>query len=183
MARPASDARQRALTAALTIAQRDGAAALTIDAVAREARLSKGGVLHHFPSKEALVLAMVERLVLEFEAATLVLAEADRDPIGRYTRAFLTAMSSPTITAAGRALLAVVAVDPGLLDPLRASYKRCYERLARDGIDPVDAHVCQLVADALWMNAVFGLPDLPPEVVRSLERRLLALTRRPRRRR
>jgi AcrR family transcriptional regulator len=32
-----------------------GVNALTIDAVARTAKLSKGGVLYHFPSKESLI--------------------------------------------------------------------------------------------------------------------------------
>ena len=63
MARPASDARDRALAAAFAIVVRDGAASLTIGAVAEESGLSKGGVLHHFPTKDALVLALVESLV------------------------------------------------------------------------------------------------------------------------
>lgn len=49
------------LDAADTVLLRKGARGLTIDAVAAEAGLSKGGVLHHFASKDALVAALVER--------------------------------------------------------------------------------------------------------------------------
>lgn len=38
-----------------------GARGLTIDAVAAEAGLSKGGVLHHYASKDALICALVTR--------------------------------------------------------------------------------------------------------------------------
>lgn len=49
------------LDAADSVLRRGGARSLTIDAVASEAGLSKGGVLHHFASKDALVVALVAR--------------------------------------------------------------------------------------------------------------------------
>ncbi|MCJ2053072.1 TetR/AcrR family transcriptional regulator [Methylobacterium sp. J-070] len=49
------------LEAAAAVLVKRGARGLTIDAVAAEAGLSKGGVLHHYASKEALVLALVAR--------------------------------------------------------------------------------------------------------------------------
>jgi AcrR family transcriptional regulator len=47
------------LDAAGRVIRRSGSAGLTIDAVAAEAELSKGGVLHHFASKDALIAALV----------------------------------------------------------------------------------------------------------------------------
>ena len=176
MARPPSDARDRALGAALVIASREGVSTLTIDAVARESGLSKGGVLHHFRTKDALVVAMVQNLVVHFEAATQAAADADPEPIGRYTRAFLATVTSPELAAIGRAMLAVVAVNPALLEPLRQLYRRCHLRLAADGIDPIDAHLCVLVADALWMGAIFEFPPPPPQVEKAMRERLHALT-------
>lgn len=49
------------LEAADAVLRKGGARALTIDAVATEAGLSKGGVLHHYASKDALILALVAR--------------------------------------------------------------------------------------------------------------------------
>ena len=43
------------LEAAAGIVEASGAAHLTIDAVAAAASVSKGGVLYHFPSKQALL--------------------------------------------------------------------------------------------------------------------------------
>ena len=44
----ATDTRRRLLDAATAVVRRDGARALTLDAVAAEAGVSKGGLLYHF---------------------------------------------------------------------------------------------------------------------------------------
>lgn len=55
------------LDAAEALIRRAGAARLTIDAVAAEAGLSKGGVLHHFASRDALIAAMVAHQLATME--------------------------------------------------------------------------------------------------------------------
>lgn len=178
MARPATDLRERALAAAVTVVIRDGAVALTMDAVAKEAGVSKGGVLHHFSTKEGLVGEVVAALVEQWEAAVQAQADADPEPVGRYVRAFLEAMSRPELAQVGRGLLAAVAVNPELLDPMRQSYLRCQKKLEADGIDKVTAYQCILVADALWYGAIFELPAPPDDVLTELRRRCVEATRR-----
>lgn len=178
MARPGSDAPQRALDAALAIVCRDGAAALTIDAVAKEAGLSKGGVLHHYATKDQLIHELVLSMTKQWEAAVEAEAETDAEPVGRYVRAFLRALSDPGLAIVGRGLLGAVALNPALLDPLRESYSRCQKRIARDGLDPVVAYQCVLVADGLWYGAIFELPPPPKKVLNELQKRLVASTRR-----
>lgn len=56
------------LEAAEALIRREGAARLTIDAVAAEAGLSKGGVMHHFASKDALIAAMVRHQLGRMDA-------------------------------------------------------------------------------------------------------------------
>ncbi|MEK1870378.1 MAG: helix-turn-helix domain-containing protein, partial [Ensifer adhaerens] len=56
-------ARDRILTAAEAIVVGKGVSSLTFDEVAEQTGLSKGGILYHFASKDALVRAMVERFV------------------------------------------------------------------------------------------------------------------------
>ena len=46
---------------------RDGVARLTLEAAAAEAGLSKGGVLYHFPTRDALVAGMVSKIIEEFD--------------------------------------------------------------------------------------------------------------------
>ena len=64
------------LEAAAAVLLKAGARGLTIDAVAAEAGLSKGGVLHHYASKEALILALVARKLAQLREE-LAACEAD----------------------------------------------------------------------------------------------------------
>lgn len=56
------------LDAAERVALRNGAGQLTMDAVAAEAGVSKGGVLYAFPSKDALIDAMFSRVFAAMDA-------------------------------------------------------------------------------------------------------------------
>lgn len=60
--------RKLVLLAAIDIMRELGGEQLTLDLVAKKAGVSKGGLLYHFPSKEALVLAAVGALTDSFEA-------------------------------------------------------------------------------------------------------------------
>ena len=77
------------LDAAIRVVTRDGFRAMTLDGVAQEAGVSKGGLTHHFPTKEALVTAMLEHF------AQRLLRELDRvaadDPVhkGRRIRSMM----------------------------------------------------------------------------------------------
>ncbi|GAA4483280.1 helix-turn-helix domain-containing protein [Microbacterium panaciterrae] len=61
MARP-PHARERVLDAFEALLISDGERAATLDAVARAAGVSKGGLLYHFGSKDDLAAAMIARL-------------------------------------------------------------------------------------------------------------------------
>jgi len=78
MARPPA-ARQRALDAFAHIVVRDGERAAALEAVARAAGISKGGLLYHFGSKEALVAGLLEHLARLTEEDV---AEMRADPEG-----------------------------------------------------------------------------------------------------
>ncbi len=59
--------RKELLEAATRIVLRDGPGHLTLDAVARESGPSKGGVLYHFPTKDALIAALIDDLCERFD--------------------------------------------------------------------------------------------------------------------
>ncbi|WP_417671844.1 TetR/AcrR family transcriptional regulator [Roseibium sp.] len=56
------------LDAAIDLVREAGALSLTIDAVAERSGFSKGGVLYNFPSKDALIQAMVQLVADRFGA-------------------------------------------------------------------------------------------------------------------
>src|SRR5919112_4767165 len=55
--------REKILDAAAELVSEIGAGRLTLDAVAERASLSKGGLLYNFPTKEALLQGMLERII------------------------------------------------------------------------------------------------------------------------
>jgi len=55
-------AREAVLDAFESLLIEEGERAATLDAVARLAGVSKGGLLYHFPTKEAMISVLLERL-------------------------------------------------------------------------------------------------------------------------
>jgi AcrR family transcriptional regulator len=176
-----SGTRDRLLDAAERVVVAHGAVGLTLEAVAADAGVSKGGLLYHFPSKDSLAAGLVERAVQRVDQA-LSRAAADQAP-GSFTRAYIRVSLGPPRgrPAAGdplsTALLAAFALDPSLLDPLREAYAGWQQRLEDDGLRPADATLARLAVDGWWTSLVLGLPPLSPQVrrgVRDLLERLAA---------
>src|SRR3546814_8507750 len=63
MARPRTIDRDVVLDAAQRVVARDGAAGLTLEAVAAEAGISKASVLYDYGTKQALMKALIERRI------------------------------------------------------------------------------------------------------------------------
>jgi AcrR family transcriptional regulator len=153
---PASS-RERILAAAVQVAIRDGVSAMTLDAVAREAGVSKGGLLYHFSSKYQLIAAMLEHQATRLQSAIEARMTADENPRGRWIRALMQSIHGCTDGGAGLpemarfliAILAASASNPSLLDPIRHRAKFVRERLLEEGPNGVRQV-------ALW-PAIFGL--------------------------
>lgn len=174
---PRPSKREKLLDAALALVAEHGYSALTLDAVGAAVGVSKGGVLYHFPTKDDLVVALIEQLGDRFDAAQkAALAQDPRMP-GAATRAYLVASSTvqPDEHLAAVALLAAVGHHPGLLEPLQQRYRAWVDRLDRDGLPDLDAHLVRLVADGLWAADLFGLAPPEPELRRAILARLLQL--------
>jgi AcrR family transcriptional regulator len=153
--------REQIIDAALSVVRTQGVAALTLDEAARLAGISKGGVLYHFKSKEALIQAMVARLAGQCE--TLQQAHYDQLSPGpyRWARALVETSfdpAAPTTDPAGVALLAAVATNPGLLEPLEGTIDTAFRRLTEDSEDPSMALLVALAMDGLWLHRLVNSP-------------------------
>jgi AcrR family transcriptional regulator len=180
--------RQQILHAAFALIRREGVGRLTIEAVAQAAGLSKGGVLYHFRSKEALIQAMVASLVERFNsdivAARSEETESERSAPGSWLRAYICASAGPADDDEDTAaLLAAVSNDPSLLAPLQDQYARWQVQAETDGVDPALATVIRLALDGLWMADLFGLAApqgaLRDQVMATLERMTQDTTTKP----
>ena len=152
----------RIIDAAEEVVLRDGVARLTLDAAAAEVGLSKGGVLYHFPTRDALVAGMVDKIIDEFDRDIEAGLEDD-EGAGSFTRAYIRATMAPSSPRPdredrlGAALIAAAAAEPALLVPLQLAADRWQSHLEHDGLDPTLATVLRLACDGLWMCDLFGL--------------------------
>jgi AcrR family transcriptional regulator len=162
MARPSK--RDELLQAAARVVAEHGYSALTLDAVASASGFSRGGLLYHFPTKEALIAALLEDLTSGFEAAQVAEHASDPTAPGAWTRAYLRASTTGPSESAQSTVLAVLAAgghDASILTSIQQRYAQWVQRLADDGLPEVDAQVVRLAADGLWAAETFGLqaPD------------------------
>lgn len=117
--------RQRILSAAGAVVRSDGAARLSLERVAAAAGVSKGGLLYHFPNKEALLAGLVESGVAEFDRAIDARAAAGGDWLAAYAEAALASGDSDVWASS---LVAPLLERPALLDPLRRGMAEYYRR-------------------------------------------------------
>jgi AcrR family transcriptional regulator len=176
-------AKDRILDAAERVVLRDGVAHLTLDAVAAETGISKGGLLYHFPSKDDLIRGMIRRLRRLYEAEVERLAAQDPHPVGRTLRAMIRASFPEESSdqcrwmdrvAAG--LLAAVALNPELLAEIREYSAEIEKRILDDGLDPVTAMTIHCAADGIWMAGLFGLNHPADSIRKQVIANLLAMS-------
>jgi AcrR family transcriptional regulator len=177
--RAAEVTRAALLDAAGEIVLRDGVSALTLDAVARSAGVSKGGLLYHFASKRDLVEALIARVADVFVASDEM--DGTVGEPGRATRAYLRCSlesSGKPGSAEERlaaALFAGMLLEPALLDTARGLWDAWQQDIAGDGIDEVDATIVRLAADGLWLSRALDLAPPDDELTRRVVARLRAL--------
>ena len=145
----------------------------SLNVVAEAAGVSKGGLIHHFPTRAALVDGLARQALDEIDMALTAAAET-----GAVVSAWLR-LSVPAhdevqlyraMAVAHRALeaqsAATIAVATEALER--------WERLIADEVgDPIRAHVIRLVGDGLAMNAFAGTGTPSEDELARLEEHLV----------
>ena len=173
---PPARTRERLLDAAAKVVHRDGAQALTLDAVAREAEVSKGGLLYHFKSKRQLLDGMVERWLAEWQD------QIDRDADGEgfltgYVHATHLGSAGPEEREAEFGLLAALIAEPAVLEVVRDRFDEWQAQVVAAADDPVEATVARLATDGLWFADLLGFAPPRGELRERVLARLLELAR------
>ena len=146
----------------------EGVSRLTLDEVARRADVSKGGLLYHFGTKRALIVALLTDTLDNADAELNRLAVEDRP--GAFANAYLDFVRQGRHEkGAAAGVFAAAALDEGDLGPARDQFKHWHDRLVGgDGLDPTVGLLARVVADGLWFIDLFELA--PPSAA---ERRRL----------
>jgi AcrR family transcriptional regulator len=168
--------RDAILEAAARVVEASGARHLTIDAVARAAGTSKGGVLYHFPSKRALLEGMLERLLEQIEARTAALRAGQAESKQPALRARILAEleQNPSERAMARSILAAAAEDPELLEPARRAVSKAFEEAGRTSPSEL-GWVALLATEGLRFLDMLNLLPLTPQELARVHQQLLRL--------
>ena len=176
-------AQTRVLDAAEAIIRARGVPALTLEGAARGAGISKGGLLYHFASKEALLVALMQRLADRITADYEAVLAAQPEGPGRALRACLAfTFDEPDIleahARAAAVMLAAFHHDPALLNPIRAFFARIRAEAVADGTPPGVAAAIMMAGDGLFMARLFGLYEAGPAELSALRDTLNGLLER-----
>lgn len=148
---------------------------MTIQAVADAAGVSKGGLLHHFPSKRSLLDELFAELLGEFSGRLACLMDQDPKAEGRFTRAYVSVVleqaeqeERPPLWALGVCIL----TDPILRERWKDWYE-CQLEAYRETDGGTGCRVARCSADGIWLARFLGTQGGDPA---SLRRYLMELS-------
>ncbi|WP_193164789.1 TetR/AcrR family transcriptional regulator [Microbulbifer hainanensis] len=164
------------IRAAEEVVREKGARKLTLDAVAAQCGLSKGGLVHHFRTKQALLQAMLESAIgCETELAEEYAAGGGETggPLASRIHSMFALMEDEK--SLPRALIAAVAEDPALLEPIKSKEAKVRSELLTTCSDPEMALLLLSAARGLFLGRVLGVLDSDDPIFERLHTRLLKL--------
>lgn len=171
--------RRQLLGCAARLASERGIGAVTLDAVAAASSVSKGGLLHHFPTKASLLEAMLDSLIERLDEAIGAQMRRDPAPHGRFTRGYLRAVLDlrqrpEEAEDWGQVTLAL------LTEPqLRQRWRDWVEKQSEDfvGTDSsVDNQIVRFATDGIWLADLLSSHPAGAQSQPALIDRLISLT-------
>ncbi|RQR29679.1 TetR/AcrR family transcriptional regulator [Burkholderia sp. Bp9142] len=170
--------RAQLLDAASEIAIHQGVAALTLDAVAERAGVTKGALQYHFANKQGLLDALFGQATERFAAQMAARRAADSHGDGAAARAYLHAVLDTAQPAASTDVLRVLVASMITEQETRARWSVPMREWTRPDPVPLEQAatlmICRLAADGLWiselLDSVEMSAELRAEIVRQLDR-------------
>jgi AcrR family transcriptional regulator len=175
-----TETREKLVHAAAQLVVSKGINRVTLEQVALEAGVSKGGLLHHFPTKQALLNSLIKQVGQVFEARLekYMALEASDQP-GRLARAYIRASFEYEADELklSNAIAKVVSEFPELLLELQQEFAQLDQEMQKDGLPAVRALVIRLACDGLWFSELIGVSSLQESLREQMRDELLAMTR------
>lgn len=162
-----SDRTRRAvIQAALAIIVRDGPRQLTFDAIAAESGISKGGIMHQFPTKAAVLQGLLEHQIqysAEFTKRYVASQPADKRDclLDAQIATLKEATSDPQSVVF--AMLAAFVEDPSLLAVIREGSGEKLKQILATSADRDMSLVRWIAAYGLTVTSLVGLWPLGDE--------------------
>jgi AcrR family transcriptional regulator len=177
MTRPPAS-KEKVLQAAERIVQRQGAGNLTYDQLVKESGVTRGGITYHFPTKDLLLRALMERDMQQWEAMEKSLRpklenDVAADLIGSL-RAMTRTSDEQRRFVAG--MLSAVTHDQELLEPVREMNRKRYG--AQKGTPKeVNIMILELAAAGLFWQDITRCHEIPEPMRKKVIARIEALAK------
>lgn len=176
----AADVRERLLAAAAGLLVSVGVHGVTLDAVARSAGVSKGGLLHHFSNKQKLIEAVLADLLNKLGKDIDDHMTRDPEPYGRFTRAYVATTFVDFDGERGNlwAALSVALLSDPSLRRIWGEWLTVQLEKHRETDTAPSLATVRLAADGVWLAHLLKHASVPMPDFAEVRRDLMALSRR-----
>jgi AcrR family transcriptional regulator len=174
------ETREKLVRAAAKLVVSKGINRVTLEQVALEAGVSKGGLLHHFPTKQALLSGLMEQVGQIFkDRLDKFMATETSDQPGRLSRAYIRASFGYETDELQltNAIASVVSEYPDLLEELQKEFAQLDQAMQNDGLPEARGIVIRLACDGLWFSEMIGMSNMQAPLRLQMLEELLAMTR------
>jgi AcrR family transcriptional regulator len=177
MNRPAH-AREIILKAAEALVQKQGAGNLTYDNLVKESGITRGGITYHFPTKDELLRALLERDLQQWDAMEKALRPKLQNERAAGLIASMRAMtqSSDDQKRFIAGMLSAITHDQNLLQPVRDFHEQRYGNMKGNKQD-IDCMILELAAAGLFWQDITGCHAFPVAMRKKISARLEALAK------
>lgn len=170
--------RRTLLDCAAKLALEQGLGAMTVQGVAEAAGVTKGGLFHHFPSKQALVAGVFADLLAKVDADIDAAMAKDPERRGAFSRAYVVSTFSDPVLPQGSqwaALHISILAEPSLRRLWADWFAGRLDR-HRETDDEPTFEIVRLAADGAWLSFLFREDGGPVPDIPALRDRLVAMT-------
>lgn len=143
---------------AIEILLQAGIQGFTLQAVAENAKVSKGGLLHYFPNKRSLILGIYQNIIERFENKIDQLIQEDDTKYGCFTRAYLNTVLLDTETGINSQLSAlyITLINDEELCLLWEKWLHTQQEKHSKTDQDEQLHMIRLAADGIWFGHNLG---------------------------
>jgi AcrR family transcriptional regulator len=171
--------KEKILESANKLIAEKGLNSFTLEEVAKESGISKGGLLYHYSSKDALMKALIETGIEMFEAKVsererALPSDTPNSWFISYIEEQFSTTKIDTKTMAG--IIAAFALNQELLQPVLNNRKDWLKKI-NESNDPILGLIISLACDGIAFSNLLGIDVYPEKSKEELMERLIELTK------
>ncbi|RLL34592.1 TetR/AcrR family transcriptional regulator [Acinetobacter cumulans] len=168
--------RQRILDVAIQLTADKGLSGVSLQAVADLSGVTKGGLLHHFQNKPALIRAVVSTVLQRLDQAFDEYMARDPEPYGRFTRAFIHFTLQRDVQEIGSLWTAIsmVMLTDQAFNAQWIEWLNGRLVLHAETDSGIELQLLRCAADGLWLTMFTGVDD--PDETQRLELEMMRRT-------